>query len=253
MIPRDELIRRLDTYLEIADVADWCPNGLQVEGAAEVHRVVTGVTASEALIQAAVQVNAQMIVVHHGIFWNHQSPVLRGSLLKRVRALLDARITLLAYHLPLDRHPETGNNAPALREMGVRDLEPFAACKGTRIGWKGRFTQPVAPEELLRIVQRVYGVKPAAAFLHGPPGIRSVGLVSGAAQGELATAVAERLDAFITGEVSEYNFHLAKEEGIHFLALGHHASERMGPTCLAAWLARTLPIQAEFIDIPNPV
>lgn len=251
MIQRDLLVESLNRYLEIDGVQDWCPNGLQVEGSSEVHRVVTGVTASEALIHAAAKAGAQLVLVHHGILWNGQSHVLRGSLLKRVRALLDAQLSLVAYHLPLDRHPDVGNNAPALRELGVRELEPFAPCKGVLAGWKGRFETPISADELLRRLQSVYGVKPLA-FLHGPDEIRTIGLVSGAAQGELTTAVNERLDAFITGEVSEFNFHLAQEERIHHVSVGHHASERIGPRCLAAYLARAFPVEAAFIDIPNP-
>ncbi len=252
MPARDEIVRHLDLLLGAAEVADYCPNGVQVEGGADVGRIVTGVTACAELIRLAAARGAQMLVVHHGIFWNHQPPVLRGALLGRVRALLDAGITLLAYHLPLDRHPDVGNNAPALRELGATDLEPFASCKGTTIGWKGRFAEPIAPDELLRRVGAVYG-PPAHAFLDGPARIATIGLVSGAAQGEAQTAVAAGLDAFVTGEVSEYNFHLAREEGIHHVSVGHHASERIGPRRLADHLRRTFAVAAEFVDVPNPV
>jgi dinuclear metal center YbgI/SA1388 family protein len=253
MAPRDTLIRELDTLLDIAAGEDYGPNGLQVEGVEEVSRVITGVTASLALIEEARARSAQMLVVHHGIFWNHQSPVLRGSLLRRVRAILEGGISLLAYHLPLDRHPEVGNNAPALRALGAEGLLPFARAKGASVGWKGCFRTPISPRELLERIQRVYGVSEPVAFLEGPGEIRTVGLVSGAAQGELTTAIAEGLDAFLTGEVSEYNFHLAKEERIHHISLGHHASERIGPRNLAAWISERFPVDAEFVDVPNPV
>jgi len=253
MIERDIFVRRLDGLLEVEGVSDWGPNGLQVQGVAEIERVVTGVTASLELIEAARDRGAQALVVHHGIFWGHQSPVLVGSLLKRVRALLDAGITLCGYHLPLDRHPDVGNNAPALRELGCTDLEPFAHAKGVSVGWKGRFETPITPDDLLSRIRDVYGVKAPTAFLDGPAEIRTLGLVSGAAQGELSTAVGEGLDAFMTGEVSEYNFHLAKEEGIHHVSIGHHASERIGPRCLARWIGENLGVEAEFIDVPNPI
>lgn len=251
MPERDAIVAALDQTLESALFQDYGPNGLQVEGAAEVTNIITGVTASEALLCEAVRRGAQMVVVHHGIFWGHQSPVLRGSLLKRVRVCLEANMNLVAYHLPMDRHVEIGNNAPALKELGATDLEPFAAVKGMKIGWKGRFKEPLSRDEFLRRVQALFGGKPTM-FLHGPAEIRSVGFVSGAGQGELSTAVNERLDAFITGEISEYNLHIAKEEGIHHISVGHHASERMGPTCIAAWLSRNFPVQAAFVDIPNP-
>ena len=253
MIQRDVLVQRLDELLETEDVSDWGPNGLQVEGAASVSRVVTGVTASLALIEAARERGAQAVVVHHGIFWNHQSPVLVGSHLRRVRALLDGGITLCGYHLPLDRHPSVGNNAPVLRELGCEDLEPFAWAKGVSVGWKGRFPSPVEAPAFLQRLRDVYGVDSPVAFMDGPAQVSTVGLVSGAAQGELGTAVGEGLDAFVTGEVSEYNFHLAREEGIHHVSVGHHASERIGPRCLARWINDNLDVEAEFVDIPNPV
>lgn len=252
MVARDDVIRHLDAYLEIGGVSDYGPNGLQVEGAAEVTKIVTGVTASEALILEAAARGAEMLVVHHGIYWNHQSPVLKGSLLKRVRALLQGGITLLGYHLPLDRHAEVGNNAPALRDLGATDLVPFAIAKGVSVGWKGRFATPIAPAELVSRVQRVYGCNPLT-FLEGPDFVETVGLVSGAAQGEVSTAVDEGLDAFLTGEVSEYNLHIAKEEGIHHVSIGHHASERVGPRHLATHLADRFDVVAEFVDVPNPV
>lgn len=251
MAERDAIVAALDTVLESALIQDYGPNGLQVEGAADVRHVVTGVTASEALLREAVQRGAQMVVVHHGIFWGHQSPVLRGSLLKRVRLCIEHGLSLVAYHLPLDRHRELGNNAPTLKELGATELEPFAACKGTKVGWKGRFQPPIPREEFLRRVRTHFGGQPTQ-FLYGPEQIGTLGMVSGAGQGELNTAVQEKLDAFLTGEISEYNMHLAREEGIHHISVGHHASERMGPSCLAAWLSRQFDIQAEFLDLPNP-
>jgi dinuclear metal center YbgI/SA1388 family protein len=254
MIQRDALVGRLNDLLAIQDVtADWCPNGLQVQGTGSVSRVATGVTASLAFIEAARDAGAQAIVVHHGIFWNHASPVLVGSHAKRVRALLESDISLCGYHLPLDRHPEVGNNAPALRELGCDELQPFAWAKGVSVGWRGCFAEPISPQELLDRIRAVYGVDTPTAFLEGPDEIRTMGLVSGAAQGELGTAVGEGLDAFVTGEVSEHNFHVAREEGIHHVSIGHHASERVGPRCLARWINQNLDVDAEFIDIPNPV
>lgn len=253
MMDRDAFVRRMDELLEVDAVScDWGPNGLQVEGGPEVHRVITGVTSSLALIEAAVERDAQAIVVHHGIFWNHESRVLVGALKKRVATLLRSGITLLGYHLPLDRHPHVGNNAPALRALGCTDLEPFAWAKGVSVGWKGRFESPISPDDLVGRVRAYYGVDAPLTFLEGPDRIRTIGLVSGGAQGELTTAVGEGLDAFMTGEVSEYNLHIAQEEGIHHLSIGHHATERVGPKCLAEWMNGNLDVEAEFVDIPNP-
>jgi len=253
MIDRDAFVRRLDDLLEVDVVAsDWGPNGLQVEGVPEIERVVTGVTSSLALIEAARDLDAQAVVVHHGIFWHHESRVLVGALKRRVSALLEAGITLCGYHLPLDRHTEVGNNAPVLRALGCDDLEPFAQAKGVSVGWKGRFPNPISPHELVARVKSFYDVDEPLTFLEGPDEIQTLGLVSGGAQGELTTAVGERLDAFMTGEVSEYNLHIAREEGIHHLSVGHHASERVGPLFLAEWINRNMDVEATFVDMPNP-
>jgi dinuclear metal center YbgI/SA1388 family protein len=251
MILRDDLVRHLDQLLEVSLFEDACPNGLQVEGRAEVRKVVTGVTSSLALIEEAVRRKADAIVVHHGIFWSGASPVLRGSMKKRVRALLQADLNLLAYHLPLDRHPEVGNNAPALRALGGVDLEPFAKYGGQLIGWRGRLATPVAATEFLARVEAFYGAK-ATAFLAGPATVRTVGVVSGAAQKDATRAVAAGLDCFITGEISEPNLHIAEEEGLNHISIGHHASERVGARELAAYLAKAFGIEAEFVDVPNP-
>jgi dinuclear metal center YbgI/SA1388 family protein len=251
MVARDQLVRHLDAMLEISLFDDACPNGLQVEGRAEVRRVVTGVTSSLALIEEAVRRKADAIVVHHGIFWSGASPILRGSMKKRVRALLEADLNLLAYHLPLDAHAEIGNNAPALRALGGVDLEPFAAHGGQPVGWKAKLAAPAGAQEFLARVESFYAAK-ATAFLAGPPTIRTVGLVSGGAQRDATRAVAAGLDCFITGEISEPNLHIAQEEGLHHISIGHHASERVGARELASHLARTFGVTAEFIDVPNP-
>jgi dinuclear metal center YbgI/SA1388 family protein len=251
MVARDDLVRHLDALLEISLFEDACPNGLQVEGKTEVRKVVTGVTSSLALIEEAVRRKADAIVVHHGIFWSGGSPVLKGSMKKRVRALLEADLNLLAYHLPLDRHAEIGNNAPALRALGGVDLEPFAPHGGQPIGWRGRLATPASADEFLARVESYYGAK-ATAFMAGPPRIRTVGLVSGGAQKDATRAVAAGLDCFITGEISEPNLHIAQEEGLHHISIGHHASERVGARELATYLARTFGVTAEFVDLPNP-
>jgi len=247
----DAITRHLNELLDVDAVEDYCPNGVQVAGAAEVRRIVTGVTASLELIEAAVDVGAQMLVTHHGILWNGDSHVLRGHFRKRVKALLDAGVTLLAYHLPLDRHAEVGNNAPALRDLGVIELEPFAPHGGVCVGWKGRFPAPIRPSELMERLRRYYEDEPLG-FLHGREDVRTIGLVSGAAQRDARLAVAEGLDAFVTGEVSEFNMHLAREEGFHHVSVGHHASERVGPRCLAEHLASFFGVETMFIDVVNP-
>ncbi len=251
-LARDAFVAQLNRLFEIELFTDYCPNGLQSEGRAEVGKVVVGVTASLELLEEAVRRGADAVVVHHGVFWDGASPVVRGSLKKRLKLLLEHDLNLLAYHLPFDRHADVGNNAPALRDLGCVDLAPFAVHKGKAIGWKARLPVPEAVESFAARVGAYYESAPRA-FLHGPAEVRTVGLVSGAAQGDARQAVAEGLDAFITGEVSEYNLHLAREEGLHHLSVGHHASERVGPRRLAAWLRSEVGLEAEFVDSPNPV
>ncbi|HYC76655.1 MAG TPA: Nif3-like dinuclear metal center hexameric protein [Planctomycetota bacterium] len=249
---RDALVAHLNRLLEIELVSDYGPNGLQAEGRPTVRRVVTGVTASLAFLEEAVRRGADAVVVHHGVLWDGASTVLRGSLKKRFKLLLEHDLNLLAYHLPLDRHPEVGNNAPALRDLGVVDLAPFAPHRGRAVGWKGRLPEPEPVERFVARVSAYYQATPTA-FLHGPARVSTVGLVSGAAQGDARQAALEGLDAFVTGEVSEYNPHLAREEGLHHLSVGHHASERVGPRRLAEHLRDVLGLDAEFVDAPNPV
>jgi dinuclear metal center YbgI/SA1388 family protein len=251
VVSRAALRARLEALLESALFVDYGPNGLQVEGRDEIRRVTTGVTASLALLEAAAARRSDAVVVHHGIFWDGASPVLCGAHKRRVETLFAAGMSLFAYHLPLDAHPEVGNNAPALRELGVGDLAPFAPHKGRAVGWRGRLPEPVPAAEFAARVAAYYGSQPIA-FLHGPPRISTVGLVSGAAQGDARQAVAAGLDCFITGEISEYNQHLAVEERIHHLSVGHHASERVGPRLLARWLREHCGLDAEFVDVPNP-
>lgn len=252
MMDRDELVAALDALYDVGRFRDYGPNGLQVEGAAEVRRVVTGVTACQELIDAAIAADAQMIVVHHGIFWDGQPVLMRGMMRSRVKALLDHDVSLLGYHLPMDHHPDIGNNAPALRELGLTDLQPFGEARGNDVGWWGRFDEPVPAEVFRERAAAWYETEPLA-FMSGPEVVRTVGLVSGGAQSLVNEALGLRLDAFMTGEVSEFNFHVAREEGIHFLALGHHASERVGPRCLARHLQTSFDLDARFIDVPNPV
>ncbi len=252
VVSRNAFGARIDAYLESGLFTDYCPNGLQVEGRPEIRKVVTGVTASLAFLEAAVACRADAVLVHHGIFWDGASPVLRGSLKKRVSLLLDSGVSLFAYHLPLDAHPISGNNAPALRDLGLVELQPFALHKGRAVGWRGRLSEPEPADRFAARVAAYYGTTPTS-FLFGPPLVSTVGLVSGAAQSDANKAVAAGLDCFVTGEISEFNLHLAKEEGLHHLSVGHHASERVGPRNLARFIAAEFGVEADFLDCENPV
>jgi len=248
-----ELTAYLDTTLSAQAGSDYGPNGLQVEGRAEIRRLVTGVSACQELFERAALAGADAVLVHHGLFWDSQAPVrLIGHLGRRVAALIRHELSLLAYHLPLDRHAEFGNNVLAARGLGLEGLEPFAEHAGLNVGFRGRFLQPIAPAELAARCSRLFGQEPLA-FLHGPSSVSTVGIVTGAAQRDLTTAISAKLDAFITGEVSEWVMNVAREESIHYLACGHHATERLGVRALGEHLARRFGLPVEFIDVPNPV
>jgi dinuclear metal center YbgI/SA1388 family protein len=249
-IRRDALVSYLDEYLDSRG-RDYGPNGLQVEGREEIRKVVTGVSACRELFVRAREAGADAVLVHHGLFWEGMPRTLTGFQYRRVAELIRGEMSLIAYHLPLDRHLEVGNNALAGRQLGLTGLEPFGLHEGLPIGFKGRFPSPIPAAELVERCRRVYGQEPLA-FLSGPDPVRSLGIISGGAQRELYDAIADGLDAYITGEVSEWVMNVARETGIHYLAAGHYATERLGVRALGEHLAERFGIEAEFIDVPNP-
>jgi dinuclear metal center YbgI/SA1388 family protein len=251
MVLRDELVSYLDEYLDSRG-RDYGPNGLQVEGREEIRKVATGVSACQELFVRAREAGADSVLVHHGLFWEGMPRTLTGFQYRRVAELIRGELSLIAYHLPLDRHAGVGNNAVAGREFGLTDLEPFGFHDGLPIGFKGRFPEAIAASELAARCRRIYGQEPLA-FLSGPDPVNSLGIISGGAQRELYSAIDEGLDAYITGEVSEWVMNVAREAGIHYLAAGHYATERLGIRALGEHLAERYGIEAEFIDIPNPV
>jgi dinuclear metal center YbgI/SA1388 family protein len=247
------LVAELDELLAAEGVADYCPNGLQVEGRAEVRRVVTAVSASRALFTRALDLQADAILVHHGILWNaSEPPRLVGSFRERVRLLLAHDLSLLAYHLPLDRHPELGNAAQLGRALGLEALEPFGEHRGLSVGMCGIFREPIEADELFERVAAACEREPQI-FEGSRRLVTSVGIVTGAAEREYHQAVAEGLDAYITGEPAEWVLHQAAEDGVHFIAAGHYATERFGVRAIGQWLARHHGLEVEFVDLPNPV
>ncbi len=247
-----DLIQYLDQTLQPEQFRDYCPNGLQVEGRGRIARLVTGVSASQALLDAAVAWGADAILVHHGYFWNGESPRVVGMKRRRLRTLLANDISLLAYHLPLDAHPELGNNACLGRLMGIGTMAPLDPAEPSRVGNIGDLPEPLPAAELVRRLEAVTGRSP----LHIGDGESMVGTVAwctGAAQNYIEAAVAAGADLFVTGEASEQTVHVAREEGIHFVAAGHHATERFGVQALGDHLAGHFGLEHRFIDIDNPV
>ncbi len=251
-IDRAELVVYLDQLLDASRGRDYGPNGLQVEGRDEIRKIVTGVSACHELFVRAREAGADAVLVHHGIFWDGMPRVLTGVQFRRVAELIRGEMSLLSYHLPLDRHPELGNNALAGRDFGLVDLEPFGFHEGLPIGFKGRFPEPVSAAEMVERCRRIYGQEPLA-FLEGPDPVRTLGIISGGAQRDLYTAIADGLDAYITGEVSEWVMNMAREARIHYLSAGHYATERLGIRALGEHLGETFGLAVEFIDVPNPV
>ncbi|MEZ5331373.1 MAG: Nif3-like dinuclear metal center hexameric protein [Thermoanaerobaculia bacterium] len=251
-IDRDDLVRYLDELLHSPGKADDCPNGLQVEGAQRVSKVVTGVSACLDLFQHADAVGADTVLVHHGIFWKGDPQQLTGWRMRRLAALVRPNLSLIAYHLPLDRHAELGNNALAARAFGLRDLVPFGDYEGEPVGFAGRFPAPIPPSALVQQAENVFGQAPLA-FLEGPEEVSSLALVSGGAQRLIHQALDEGWDAYLTGEASEWVMNIAREGGIHFLAAGHYATERLGIRALGDHLADRFGLEVEFVDVPNPV
>jgi dinuclear metal center YbgI/SA1388 family protein len=251
MIDRAELTRMLDALLQPERFRDYGPNGLQVEGAAQVRKIVSGVTASRALIEAAIAANADAILVHHGLFWRGQSGCVTGWMKQRLALLLANNINLLAYHLPLDAHPELGNNAQLGLKLGLVGQARFGEQD---LGWLG---QPADGQDFASVqalagrVSQVLGRVPTVIDA-APKAIRRIAWCSGGAQNYFEAAIAAGADVFISGEISEPQAHLARECGVAYLACGHHASERYGAPAVAAHVAGRFGLLHEFIDIPNP-
>ncbi len=250
MITLQELCRHLNTLLAIDLFSDVCPNGLQIEGKPTIERIVTAVSCSSEIIGAAIAAEADALVVHHGIFWQGDSPVISGVKKCKIQALLDHGISLLAYHVPLDAHVQVGNNWKAAQEMGWQSLQPFGMFKGSLIGVKG--SVPNIPVEELKKHLETYYDHPAHHAPGGKPLIAQIALVSGGAHWSIKEAIAQGIDAFITGSFDEPIWNLAMEEGIHFFALGHAATEKIGPKAIAAYIQDELQIQTTFLDSENP-
>lgn len=246
---RVELARYLDQLLEVARFKDYCPNGLQVEGRAQIEHIVSGVTASVALIEAAIEAKADAIVVHHGYFWRGEDARLVGMKRQRVARLLAADINLFAYHLPLDAHPELGNNAQFGRRLGF--LQDGRSGEQDIIAL-GRPGVPTSLGELGTHVSRVLG-RPALVLGHSNRPITRIAWCTGGAQGYFEQAIDDGVDVYLTGEASEQQFHLAEESGVGFIAAGHHATERFGVQALGEHLAVRFGLVHRFIDVPNPI
>lgn len=247
-LSRDALRRYLDETLQIARFRDYCPNGLQVEGRAEVRRIVGGVTACQALLDAAIDRQADAVLVHHGYFWRGEDGRVTGLRKRRLASLLGNDINLFAYHLPLDAHPEFGNNAQFGLACG---WQPEGRFGEQDLGWLGSVDTAILGD----VVRRIAELTARRPLVLGNPDqvIKRVAWCTGGAQGMFEEAIALGVDLYVSGEVSEQTVHLARESGVAYLAVGHHASERFGVRALGEHLMARFGLTVEFVDIDNPV
>jgi dinuclear metal center YbgI/SA1388 family protein len=247
MANRNDILARINEWLAPENFQDYAPNGLQVEGSESVGVVVSGVTASQALIDEAVKQNADMILVHHGYFWKGEDQTIRGMKKNRIKQLLDNDINLVAYHLPLDDHPEYGNNRQLADVLGIKNATPMGG-----LVWQGELLESMSPEQFGLHLARALHRQPLHVG-NGPAQIKTVAWCTGAAQGFINAALDAGVDAYISGEISEPTTHTARECGVHYYAAGHHATERYGVQALGEALAKEFGVKHQFIDCDNPV
>ncbi|MGM0672071.1 Nif3-like dinuclear metal center hexameric protein [Thioalkalivibrio sp.] len=248
MVDRDELMQALNTELEPERFRDYCPNGLQVEGRREIRRIVSGVTASLALVEAAVEAGADLLLVHHGYFWKGEPQEITGMKRARMRQLLAHEINLVAYHLPLDAHPVLGNNTQLAGRLG---FAIDGVLREDGVGQVGTPARVLSAPDMQAHISNVLG-REALCVEAGDHPIRRIAWCTGGAQSLLTEAASLGVDAYISGEISEQTTHEAREQGVHYFAAGHHATERYGAPALGQWCAERFGLEHEFIEIDNP-
>jgi dinuclear metal center YbgI/SA1388 family protein len=250
-IKRQNLMSYLDRLLQPNQFNDYAPNGLQVEGVELIQRVVTGVTASQALIDKAIAFRADVLLVHHGYFWRNEASPLVGMKKRRIKALMDHDINLIGYHLPLDCHAELGNNAQLGKLLGWVSEAHMQSSGVTGLGLYASLPKPLSGIEVQQQLTKALGREPLHIDIPSKP-IRRIGWCTGGAQSMIEQAVSLGLDAYVSGEISESTVHVARENGVHYFAAGHHATERYGAQALALHLQQELGLDCEFVDVPSP-
>ena len=247
-----DLDETLKTLLKPELFNDYCPNGIQVEGKEVVGKIVTGVTASKALIEAAINENADLVLVHHGYFWKGENPSITGLKKVRLKLLLENNISLCAYHLPLDAHPELGNNAQLAKVLSLSTQTIQSTSEGHPIIYMGSLERAMDFDNFTAHIESKLNRKPLSVKGDNKL-IKTLAWCTGAAQGLIEHAIDAGVDAYITGEISEQTVHMARESGLHLFSAGHHATERYGVQALGSYLENQCDIVHNFIDIDNPV
>lgn len=251
MVQLKDLLNYSNNVLEIERFQDYCPNGLQVEGKQDVKNIVSGVTACQALIDAAIAEKADVLLVHHGYFWKGEDARITGLKYQRVRSLIESGTSLLAYHLPLDAHPLYGNNAKLAEMLDLHIAGTFPSASDA-VGLYGTLKTPMSAADFSQKITTTLNREPLHIGEKSEQ-IHTIAWCSGAAQGYIEAAAELGVDAYLSGEISEQTVHIARECGIHFFAAGHHATERYGVQAFGEHLASHFGLNHQFIDIPNPV
>lgn len=251
MVERDEMALYLDGLLEVSRFRDYCPNGLQVEGRPQIRRLVTGVTASQALLDAAVKAKADAVLVHHGYFWKGEDARVVGMKARRLHTLLTHGVSLFAYHLPLDAHPEYGNNRQLGDRLGIRIRGELDTGIQPSVGVWGELDRPMSGAEFAAHITRQLGREPVHVAGGAEP-IRTLAWCTGAGQRFIDNAALLGVDAYVSGEISEPTAHTAREAAVHYFAAGHHATERYGVQALGDHLAERFGVEHQYIEVTNP-
>lgn len=251
MADRDAIVNFLDGYLKSREIKDASQNGLQVQGKPQVKKIAFGVSASLEFIKRAVAAKADMLIVHHGLLWG-RSAAIKGPFRAKLDALLKNDITLAAWHLPLDKHPVSGNNARIMKLLGAGGLKPFGAYEGEAIGFRGSFARPKPMPEIVKVLCGELDAD-ILAFSFGPKKVKTLAVISGGAQRMFEQAVEAGLDLYVTGEVSEFVQEMARESRTNFISAGHYNTEKPGVQALAKLLRSKFRVKTEFIDVPNPI
>ncbi|MDU0114721.1 Nif3-like dinuclear metal center hexameric protein [Psychrosphaera aquimarina] len=247
-----QLTQYLNTLLNSDNINDYCPNGLQVEGKPEIGKIITGVTASERLIDAAIEHQADAILVHHGYFWKGESQVITGLKKNRLAKLLKHDINLLAYHLPIDVHSDLGNNAVLANLLGITNVVPVESVKPKGVLMQGKLSTPMSIDQFGQLVNSKLQREPLINAVNNEL-VSTIAWCTGGGQGYIDVAAELGVDVFLTGEASEQTIHSSREFGIHFVAAGHHATERYGVKSVGEHLANEFGLDVQFVDIHNPV
>lgn len=252
-VKRKELEKKLNKLLDIYNFQDYGPNGLQIEGKENISKIAFAVSATADSVAKAVEQKADALIVHHGLFWKfHGVRTITGPFAKRVKPLIENGINLFGYHLPLDAHPEVGNAACIAQKLNMKDLTAFGDHKGSPTGLRGKFQSSIKVRELQEQLREILSHEVLLSSPNPEQVIQSLGIITGGANGDWVHCLRSQTDCYLTGEMSEHDWHEAKESGIHMFAGGHHATEQFGVQALQAWIEETFAIETIYIDSKNP-